>query len=558
MKLTAFQLQNYKSFQNSGPLTFSNGFNVIVGQNNVGKSALLQGIGLRFPQNPHRSLQSQPKPATPINPQSRAEFTIECTGDELRDALLNCGRQFFIPAPQGAPQQVSQVPIQILDALFKQSTITLHLQRFGNGEVTASRMPSFDDYPRDPQRYFSLTPMPGEGRFQHGGPFVSGNDLSSSELGAAVGRIFAQHTYLFQAERLSLAKTPFGHSPVLKSDASNLPEALNALQSNNPARFQRFSRYVSQILPTIRHVAVRPGLGNGSLEVILWTIDPATEREDLVIGLEDSGTGVGQVLAILYVAVTSPESRVIVIDEPNSFLNPGAAKKLIEICREFNHLQYIIATHSPETMHVAQPETLTVTHWRDGVSTARQIDPTDMESLREILREVGASAFDVFGAERVLWVEGPTEAACFRMIMERSLPTLLAGTAIAALPDVGRLTRLKPPATLIWKIYRELSGAGALMPPAIAFSFDREGRSETEREDLIRMSDGIAHFLPRRMYENYLLDPDAIATVLSKEDRENAEINVKQVREWIESRAQEFNPSERPNEAGAYSNGIGG
>jgi len=51
------------------------------------------------------------------------------------------------------------------------------------------------------------------------------------------------------------------------------------------------------------------------------------------VPLSESGTGVGQVLAILYVVFTSEYPRTIVIDEPQSFLHPGAVRKLFEARR---------------------------------------------------------------------------------------------------------------------------------------------------------------------------------------------------------------------------------
>lgn len=53
------------------------------------------------------------------------------------------------------------------------------------------------------------------------------------------------------------------------------------------------------------------------------------------------------------------------------------------------------------------------------------------------------------------------------------------------------------------------------MPPTIGFIFDREARSDSEVADITRQSGGGVSFLPTRMYENYLLDADAVFAVLS-------------------------------------------
>src|ERR1043166_8553738 len=67
----------------------------------------------------------------------------------------------------------------------------------------------------------------------------------------------------------------------------------------------------------------------------------------------------------------------------------------------------------------------------------------------------------------------------------------------------------------IIEIYKRLSAGPGILPPAIAFIFDREGRSEQGRADLKRQSEGAVKFTARRMYENYLLNPQAIAEIVS-------------------------------------------
>ena len=101
--------------------------------------------------------------------------------------------------------------------------------------------------------------------------------------------------------------------------------------------------------------------------------------------LQESGTGIGQVLAILYVVVTSDEPRLIIIDEPNTFLNPGAARKLVEILRTYPQHQYIFATHSPEIIRISEPGTLIAVRWEDGESKLVPIDSDNIEHLRAIL-----------------------------------------------------------------------------------------------------------------------------------------------------------------------------
>ncbi len=68
----------------------------------------------------------------------------------------------------------------------------------------------------------------------------------------------------------------------------------------------------------------------------------------------------------------------------------------------------------------------------------------------------------------------------------------------------------------IFEIYERLSAGRGILPPAIAFIFDRERRREKERTDLERQSRGTVKFISRRMYENYLLSPEAIVAVVAQ------------------------------------------
>lgn len=91
MRIQSFQVINYKSFADSGEIHLEPGFNVIVGRNNVGKTALAEAMSLRFPGKPHRSLTTVPTLGTPIDENSRAEVSIRLEANELVVRHYDCG-----------------------------------------------------------------------------------------------------------------------------------------------------------------------------------------------------------------------------------------------------------------------------------------------------------------------------------------------------------------------------------------------------------------------------------------------------------------------------------
>jgi len=260
----------------------------------------------------------------------------------------------------------------------------------------------------------------------------------------------------------------------------------------------------------VRAIGVTPR-ENNQAEILIWTIDPATEREDLAVKLEESGTGIAQVLALLYVVLTADFPQVILMDEPQSFLHPGAVRTLIEILKQHPQHQFIITTHSPTALTAADPDLLLLLRLQEAETIIQRLDVAEARDLRLFLAEVGTRLSDVFGADRILWVEGLTEELCFPQIVQRLAHQPLGATAIVGVLHTADFDARRSEATV--ELYHRLSAGRGLLPPAIGFIFDREGRSERDRQDLERR--GHVFFLSRRMYENYLLHPAAIAAVAS-------------------------------------------
>jgi AAA15 family ATPase/GTPase len=384
--------------------------------------------------------------------------------------------------------------------------------------------------------------------------------------------LFRNRIYRFHAERLNIHSCPLGESSELKPDASNLPEVLHVLQNLNPPRFSRFNHYVSIIFPQIEEVSVRPE--NSTLEIMVWSIEAAkNEREDLAFPLSACGTGISQVLAILYVVLTSQEPRTIIIDEPQSFLHPGAAKKLVEILREqeFAKHQYFIATHSPMIIAAANYPNVVKLRYEICETKAQVIESENIKEQRSLVNDLGISFSDAFGSDNVLWVEGQTEELCFPEILKMN-GRHLGGTQILRVnaPSDFRKDKFKH-AELLFAIYRRIGGEGSLFTPMIGLVLDRDKLTDEQIKTLKENSrcqdeEGktryMAKFLERRMYENYLLQSEAIADILNEIFNDKDELRGKcltstEIQEWLDKKKQ-VGWLEKDNKKGkdTYQNGI--
>lgn len=101
MYISKFEVRNYKSYRAPGALELKPGFNIITGQNNAGKTSLLESLSCRFSYRPHRSEITVPTPgAEPVGSTLvRATFVI--SRDELTSQFVQAGN-YFVPRPINA------------------------------------------------------------------------------------------------------------------------------------------------------------------------------------------------------------------------------------------------------------------------------------------------------------------------------------------------------------------------------------------------------------------------------------------------------------------------
>lgn len=513
MYISQIQIKNYMGFRKIPILSFVPGINLIVGQNNVGKSSLLTCLRMNFDSRPNRNV-NQPVPdESPLDPLSEADFQIIVSGKEVKSIALAGGfGTIYIPKPPDMNLD-STTTGELMDSVFGASKLTLEFNMHSSAPNTpathrATRFPChghFSIRERPKQQMLSIDIKPDRQTMTPGG---LSNVSPIRDLLLQLVPHLQRRIYYFHAERLNVAKHTFGNRTELTPNASNLPEVLLSLHSSNPTLYDELIGKVRDVIPTVKWIAAK-GISNSEIEIFVWPVPKQSQREDLAVSLNESGTGVGQVLAILYVVLTAKTPRVFLIDEPASFLHPGASRKLIAILQEFEHHQYIIATHSPEVIGFARTAATFLITSDDSESKVEQFDAVEADQAKRILLEVGARLSDVYGADSIIWVEGPTEEVCFPLI-GKTFEIGDVGTIYRPVRDTGSILSRKKREGIL-DIYENLSGGKALIPPALAFVFDRESLSDSDIYDLEKRN---VRVLRRRMYENYLLDADAITSVL--------------------------------------------
>ncbi len=347
-------------------------------------------------------------------------------------------------------------------------------------------------------------------------------------------RILAKHlpklVYRFRAERPISEKASGTPQTILNPNASNLPQVLRTLDGADRGKFRQYLTSVQSVYPEIRNIRM-PGDSGSMVEVTLEYFDSEDKRPEWDDKLSDCGSGLGQVMAMLYVVVTSTDSRVIIIDEPNSFLHSGAIRNLLKVFQKHSHHQYILATHSPTAIMSVQKKQILLVKRENRISKVESVDVNDNTELENALKKLGTKRSDIFGMDAVIWVEGKTDETCFKMIMEQS-GGLPFGTNIQSLINTGDIEDKKH-AKLAVAIYQNLSGGVGLLPSVLAFVFD--GDKDGAHTDIEDNHSDLISYLPRQTYENYLIEfPSIIADVLNERHTERTqEYTEAQVEQWI-------------------------
>jgi predicted ATPase len=497
MQLEELRVQNYQSFSDTESLTFKAGFNLIIGQNNSGKSALLRAITANFADDRHRN---ELKWETTKIPMVKVTYKVSVAIPEFKDWIFMMSPEtiiFPVPSHDHASAQLFFESLsQITATLNKYPTV----DRFEPEVDPCHELFERADFQNSP----SLQLTARNGDITSGFAYNMGESLS-----LCFWRGWKAKMFYFNAERMGLGEAPYSRQERLTPKADNLPNVLFVLKGERGSLFEKLVIHLREVFPTVGNISVGSNPDNGHLQILVWPTQEMLHLQQ-AFPLNSSGTGVSQVIAIL-VAVMTIDQAVIVVDEINSFLHPAAVKTLIRILQTYypQH-QYIISTHAPEVITCCNPSTIHLVQREGYESKVTALDVESVNSFREISENLGISMSDVFAADHVVWVEGPTEEICFRYILdatnEIAVPRGLVFSAVSATGDfLPRRSR-----QLVFDIYNQLTTATAALPVTTRFSFDSEALTEEEKGELVRNSSGRLSFLPRRHLESYLIDATAI------------------------------------------------
>lgn len=282
MKIEAVRIQSFKSFDDSGWVELSDHFTILVGQNNAGKSAFLQAFtAAPFISKPHHSALL---PEGAASPESVISFRLKVDGRELFERALHWTA---IKVPT-----IGELGEAILKKHFTSSHTHVLERRHGTGNFRMPAAPAYGLF--DIEQKPVLTVQAHIDRDARDFGQVHLVVPPEDNIPNLVADVLTRTTFLFNAERYSIGRCAMDNSDRLAPDARNLPYMLLKLNKSHN-RMEQFQQLVSEVLPSIKRILIS-AMGQ---EVEISVQSHSSMREDLAIPLNECGTGVAQVLAIL-------------------------------------------------------------------------------------------------------------------------------------------------------------------------------------------------------------------------------------------------------------------
>jgi hypothetical protein len=479
---------------------------LIAGANNVGKSALLSAMdvlatGSMVAETAHYG-SAEPVSITAtftLDDAELARLWQEASGlrAQHRDAFREIRFEFRDPG-QAFGSRIAPVRVATTWPPHGEVVLAEYVARGGSGMVRRNDAEVILAGSLEPRPTFSLR--------DGGGGTLDGTALRgyAPQMGAFEPLMsflssWASGIYHFKALRPG---TPGDSHRIrgaarLEPTGQNLPDVLTYLYHNQRVTYEALNRLLQQIVPDVGELELPL---NGD-ETRITFRDPATPTH--ILNLKSLGTGVEQLLMTLVVGLTGGGPSGVIIEEPETNLHPGAQRALLALIREWSiDRPYIMATHSPVLLDTSHRAEVVLVTRHAGASQVRSLGSNALDALDEL----GVRLSDVLSADRLLLVEGPTDAAILRVWF----PEMLANQRVAVIPAVGGDNARYARHLQAW-----LSEADRLGDRRVLFLRDRDELPEAEVKSL--ETGGFVRVPLRREIENYLLDEAAVAQFINNQ-----------------------------------------
>ena len=217
-------------------------------------------------------------------------------------------------------------------------------------------------------------------------PVVESNSLALPLVGGdarfqAVAR-FLSEMRVYRIEPVVLREMQEPDSGIrLRSDGSNAASVLREIQRSSPDAWKQILRLLESIVPGI--VGVRPKR-HGNKLTLEFTQDWANSKQ-VKFEAFNMSDGTLRVLGLLAAVFQRPAPSLVVVEEPEATIHPGAFGSVLDLLRHAGRfMQVVVTTHSPDILDAKWIEDchLRIATWEQGATRISQVSPATRAAPR--------------------------------------------------------------------------------------------------------------------------------------------------------------------------------
>lgn len=169
----------------------------------------------------------------------------------------------------------------------------------------------------------------------------------------------------------------------LMESGDNWASVIKALKRSPKGReaLERIYDAMRAVLPTFEEVSIQTV---GSYLVPLFKFRVEGESSLASFDPVQLSDGTLRLFGILLAAYQLPHPKLLVIEEPEQTIYPGALAVLADVFKEIGkNTQVLITTHSPHLVQFFEPSQIRVAVMHNGMTQIRPIHPHQMEAVNE-------------------------------------------------------------------------------------------------------------------------------------------------------------------------------
>jgi predicted ATPase len=174
----------------------------------------------------------------------------------------------------------------------------------------------------------------------------------------------------------------------LRSDGGNATSVLQEIERHSPNEAGRIGEVLASIVPNTRRVRT---IKHGKKLSLAFTQEWG-EKQRLNFEAFNMSDGTLRALGLLTAVYQRPSPSLMVIEEPEASIHPGAIGAVLDVIRHATRrMQVLITTHSPDVLDAKwiRHNHLRIVSWQDGATRVTPVSEASRVALQKHLMGAG-------------------------------------------------------------------------------------------------------------------------------------------------------------------------